>query len=239
MGTHNTARSLYWIKPSIVLHVDAISGEITRMHPNIRKVSGKVVRKVVQKDDVTKEWISKLGSMYNERVVICNGEWNGGRNGGLVSNGDTSLWNPWILYGHSCGALLQMNSTVKYVYDEAESLWRLHTGQRRSQIAKPSVKDILGISPFLLRSELRGGGHPSSTSSSSTTTTITELKFELVLDERQPSGTLYSAANNNNVPIDAVSIHHFGPVDGPSLICSALRCGVVVLMIKDENGKSF
>ena len=228
------ARSLRWIVPSRIIHVDAFTGDITRMYPYARRTPGTVIRKA-SKENVKKEWIPRLGTMYNEVVVTSNGN-DGGRKFGLVPLDDAALasvetplmsdssdaYNPWILLGHSCGALFQMNSTMKYHYDDEDRVWKLHFGNKRSQITKHSIETMSGLSPFLLRCA-RSSASPSSST-----------KSLLVLDETAPiDAPSYTLANDDeNVPIDAVAVHPFGPGNAPTLISAAVRSGIVVLMIK-------
>ena len=157
-------------------------------------------------------------------------------------NKNRFFWNPWMLIGHSCGALLQANSNMKYQYDSDRKVWMLQHGIKRKQ-SLFTVEQILGTSPFLLCCQLKDVNNDledmatsstSSTSSSSSSSSSTSRT--LVLDERPPAQSLYTITDKGSVPIDAVNVYNFSSASSNQVVLTcALRCGVVVLMHKKEQ----
>ena len=157
-------------------------------------------------------------------------------------NKNRFFWNPWMLLGHSCGALLQANSNMKYQYDSDRKVWMLQHGIKRKQ-SLFTVEQILGTSPFLLCCQLKDVNNDledmatsstSSTSSSSSSSSSTSRT--LVLDERPPAQSLYTITDKGSVPIDAVNVYNFSSASSNQVVLTcALRCGVVVLMHKKEQ----
>ena len=241
LPSSSVPRSLHWIQPNRVIFIDNDTGEGFRMYPYVRKTPGTVQRtSAINQEDRRKEWIPKLGSMYDEVVVtdtasrltagLVTMDWNVVQAPAAAKRMGIMYWNPWVLVGHSCGALLRMNSNLKYHYNEDINEWDVQHGNRRNQI-EFSVQKILGGSPFLLRCMLNSSSSSSSSSSSA-------VFSELTLHEHAPRGTNYNLSNNANVPIDAVAVHLLSSSCKTSVISCALRCGVVVIMLTNGDGEA-
>ena len=153
-------------------------------------------------------------------------------------NKNRFFWNPWMLIGHSCGALLQANSNMKYQYDSDRKVWMLQHGIKRKQ-SLFTVEQILGTSPFLLCCQLKDVNNDRedmATSSTSSSSSSASMSRTLVLDERPPAQSLYTITDEGSVPIDAVNVYNFSSASSNQVVLTcALRCGVVVLMHKKKE----
>ena len=79
-------RSLRWIQPDRIILIDSETGEGIRMYPYVRKTPGTVLRKAGKRNDISKEWMPKIGTMYDEVVVTDTACGSSGSQEGTLQN---------------------------------------------------------------------------------------------------------------------------------------------------------